>query len=324
MNLPEFIKTVLLDAREDGLLKPVNDHGWRFMFSHYWNEFVAKGAQAHDYQLEHICDTLSRIVYTQFVLARTEEAMAEAINGLTAQFKTGTLTSDASMATVESSLMRGRFAVRLVNWHPEYYDMRTPDAPLGLPDLRPTPSARLTFPTGELYVVDWPRIEGLREITDGDFDINYAQQRVDRTLHNITTFNFIEIAVGNTCPSVYGDATSYLQIGHERYDEETDAEIDPGLEELCNVCTDYWAVTIIDKADVIRLLEMNGHDAKAAIAEWENGAWFSSANVLQVTPGEWEVTWIESSMAAKGKGRGLEAHMPMKGTMDTRIMMRKL
>lgn len=311
---------ILKAAREKNLLAPVDDHGWQFRFTHIWNTFVAnKDVPAWmEAELE---DTILNIVRADLV-GKDDAVRTARLKAVLEKIKGGNVYSPLSMANDDSALSRERFGVRLVNWKPEFYRISAPDVPLELPDLQPVQTASITFPTGELIIVDWPRIKGFNDlVAQPDISLNYAHDRVKRTKRGIETHNLVEIAVGNTCPGIYKTPTG-LQFGNPKWDDETDDEIPTTLEDIGSVTTDYWAVTIIDKADLFAILERNGIAPQPAYDAWLESNWVREEPILQVEPATWHITWMEDSMARDDKYY-LEDYLQTFGTMETVIKMDK-
>lgn len=308
-------------ARDANLLAPVDDRGWQFRFAHIWNRFI-ENKDVPEWVETELGDTLFEIVRTDIRSAASEDLRTQRLAAILEDFKTGTLYSQFSMVSDDSPLSRDRFGVRLVNWKPEFYRTNAPNTPLEDPALEPTPNATITFPSGELIIADWPRIKGFKEIVDQpDISLNYACDRIKRTKTGIKTFNLIEISVGNSCPTIFKTPTG-LQFGHQRWDEATDTELDTNLINLGSVTTDYWAVTIIDKVDLIRLLEENGGNAQDAIQAWLDSSWVDDIPTFTVDPGTWKITWIEDAMS--GDAEYLEPFISTHGTIDTLIKMDKV
>jgi hypothetical protein len=105
------------------------------------------------------------------------------------------------------------------------------------------------FPTGELLIADWFRIDEFTAAVkerDGK-SICSAAGRGELTRKYAEKHGFLSVYVGNTSPAVIA-RDGALVVGWESEDEPCEGE------ELGRVCTDLWWVTIIERARLVDIV----------------------------------------------------------------------
>lgn len=147
----------------------------------------------------------------------------------------------------------------------------------------------LNFTSGELLISDWFRLDEFTSVVDeqNKFNLSSSKGRSDSTKRYADLFNFAFIHLGNNSPSVFQsndslvvDMTDGAASSKKRYKMN-----DLPCEEVGSICTDLWGAAIIDKQQLLYILETKlGNDATKALDDY-----IASNDVLQVkvSPGEY-------------------------------------
>ncbi|KWA84248.1 hypothetical protein WL29_23085 [Burkholderia ubonensis] len=100
------------------------------------------------------------------------------------------------------------------------------------------------FKTGNLLVADWFRIEQFTTPTrrEKTFSLNSRKGREEQTRYLAEQFGVVCVSVSNTSPSVFVEGNQVL-VGNY-YDD--DGPFPDRFTWLGNVCTDLWAVTLVE------------------------------------------------------------------------------
>lgn len=109
----------------------------------------------------------------------------------------------------------------------------------------------VTFETGNLLISDWFKIPQFTETFQNDFEINSIKGRIESTQHHLEKANVLHLVLGNCSPSVFKKGSTLL-FGRE--DEEIETP-NNGFVEAGQICTDLWAVTIVEKNQLIKIVE---------------------------------------------------------------------
>jgi len=227
-----------------------------------------------------------------------------------------------------TGVVPGRFHVCLEDWvlsivmdNPDrgIFDRSKPAfiTPLDI-DARPVLTAPIDLPSGDLLIADWIRIAAFtRAVDSSDCQINFASERMRRTLRGIRTHNLIEVSCGNTCPSILpdGDGIRFAAINH---DEETDLPLFPEEEILGMVITDYWAITAIDIVDLRAILATADPEADpdALIDAWLQGQWGHCVTRVRLAPGRWYASFVDDRITPEVSCLE-EAGLPGPGGIET-------
>lgn len=157
-------------------------------------------------------------------------------------------------------------------------------------------SLNVDFPTGELLMADWFRIPGFTEAVEykgadkysQERSINHASGRILATKENLENFNFISISVGNSSPRIFQSGNN-LAFGSVDEDKEDDIG---KYKEVGYVCTDLWAVTIIDKKVLIEIIaKTNNEDIDIATELVNKYIKEESVNKVNVKPGSYQLNF---------------------------------
>jgi hypothetical protein len=285
--------------------KVIYGEGHNSFFSNAWNKFIDDGKAIDTDELE---STFSQAVTfiimnfkdvpmtEDFIKGKYEEFNQKFTNGNFGSYELG---SDVCKCHECGQSMRLDFE----NWQPSYQVFKTlPDGSLNYKELIPPKNCldknvtelKVNFPTGELVIADWFRIEEFTDTVEykgkdkysEDRSINYAKGRVKSTTDYAEKFNFISVSVGNSSPRIFKKGNT-LVFGRGEYNEETDEEVKPkGFAEKGYVCTDLWAVTVIDKQTLIEIVsKAKGEDATKIIEDYIAETY--GVNEIKVKPGEY-------------------------------------
>src|SRR5690606_10774922 len=120
-----------------------------------------------------------------------------------------------------------------------------------------------------------------------EMSLNYLIGKINTTKHYAEKYNFVCVSLGNNSPNVYlhnGD----LIVGKEFYNKELGdfVEVDKKYEELTQVCTDFWGVTVIDKQQLIDILfEKIGDNAHKVVSDYIENDF--TGEILNIQPGNY-------------------------------------
>lgn len=121
------------------------------------------------------------------------------------------------------------------------------------------------FKTGNLLIADWFRINEFTEFFKNQISINNKQGQLDSTKFHLEKGNVLTLHVGNSSPSIF-QKNNELFFGYEKEDV---TEIDNEIKEKGYVCTDLWNVTILEKENLIELLnKQNVKNAKKFVSDY--------------------------------------------------------
>ena len=145
----------------------------------------------------------------------------------------------------------------------------------------------IIFKTGELLMADWFRIPEFTKAVEFNKDnsqsINNGAGRIASTKNNLE-LGFISVVLGNCSPEVFQHDNN-LVFGH----------IDDNVPKVANkfkskgsICTDLWATTIIEKDQLISIVQTEGklglEESSKKVNDYlkEN-----DIQTVQVTPGDY-------------------------------------
>lgn len=159
------------------------------------------------------------------------------------------------------------------NWavEPVFYDndrKMTPYLPPESPGIKVN---KITLETGHILAADWFRIEAFTKTVRDKKDhsrpsINSIDGTDQEQQRFAEKFNFFSINVGNSSPTLF-EFDGQVMAGHI-YEDREDAEVlDEQYRRLGHVCTDLWNVTIIDKAQLIKIVASSEGDNAEKIVE---------------------------------------------------------
>ena len=138
----------------------------------------------------------------------------------------------------------------------------------------------ISFKTGTLCVADYFRLKGdaFKVHTEGtkhfhEIDVNCSKGRLDMTKLYLNK-NVGYVSVGNSSPSIY-------KIKNDFYFGSTKET--SKLKEVGSVCTDLWAVTIVEKADLENLMDSQ------SFTPFEKNKAYENSSELKIKPGDYEI-----------------------------------
>lgn len=156
---------------------------------------------------------------------------------------------------------------------------------------------KVNFPTGELIVADWIRIEEFTKGVDyqgedkwsDEKSINFAKGRIFMTKFYAQENNFVHVSVGNSSPHVFQNGDS-LVVGCQQYNEEKDdyeeLPSNSAYKEAARVCTDLWGVTIVDKQTLVEIISKKlGDKAVETVEEYLKED--TNHEIVTVNPGDY-------------------------------------
>ncbi len=205
-----------------------------------------------------------------------------------------------------------RFRVAFEGWNPTFLTRR-PDGelePMRPFETTPVREFEVAFETGELLAKDWFGIPEFERAVDGGRSGEVGTRLGREAMsERYASMGFVSVHVGNTSPRAYL-RDGALVLGNEDPDG-------PGADSLGYVCTDYWGVTLIDRARLVAIVagqlvaEDVEEDADAA-AEAIVEAYLASHDVLRldVEPGR---HWLYMSGETDGFA---DAFAPSDADMD--------
>lgn len=180
-----------------------------------------------------------------------------------------------------------RLEIFFKEWEPALYNVEYSDKFAYTP-AKPCIEDRLygvdvEFPTGEILASDWFRIPAFNSVEDTNYEqhksLNHTAGRIYNTERYAREFNFVCINVGNSSPHIYQNGNSLIFA----------ADKPKGYKERGYVCTDFWGVTLIDKAQMLDILyKEHGSQSEVVLEDYikEN-----HINTLHVTPGTYTVEY---------------------------------
>lgn len=148
---------------------------------------------------------------------------------------------------------------------------------------------KVNFPTGELIVSDWIRIDEFTKAVSYEEDDKWSNEKsLNFSIgcsfmikHYAEKHNFVHVMIGNSSPSVFHDGNN-LVVGRINLDDEI--ELTSGFKEKAKICTDLWGVTIIDKETLIEVVALKaGEKANEIVENYLKED--NSHNVIPVNPG---------------------------------------
>lgn len=137
----------------------------------------------------------------------------------------------------------------------------------------------IEFPSGEVFVGDWLRLEALTKATEvpseltetPGYDVNSVRGRVNTMEYLLKAFNMLSIPASSGHTGLYADkATGAWAVGPEYvWDKEKDMELIPGKQwkKRSKIDSTYRAVTFWDLQDAAALLVKLGKAKNATEAK---------------------------------------------------------
>lgn len=319
--IPDIIKEVLIARQAAGLLTPYTEHkDYRFSYVRIWNRFIANpGAmkiwEMHDLlAVPHMIFSMKILTIAQNIrdeMGETDAAFDAVMEQARPLIEEGTNPYGPGMSgEISSPIIKGKFYAVFKDWslsiiqiNPEanFTDRSIPrhiePAPISV---KPVVHMPIDLPTGKLIIADWIRIPAFTDaVAREEYDISYAQERLMRTVAGVKAHNLIEVACGNSMPSILleadksGAPEAQLRIGLPVYEPDSDTPVNPDLKEIGTVTTDVNGVAIIDEADLAAILAAQGLDPQTEIQTWETGQWRNGVTRLTVAPGQWHLYFVE-------------------------------
>ncbi len=154
----------------------------------------------------------------------------------------------------------------------------------------------VNFPSGNLMIADWFRIEEFNKVVlykesdqyDSKKSLNSTIGRLFHIQH-YSNQNFVSIPVGNSSPYVY-EHNNTLFFGSEKIDSMTDLPIKSNISDKGYVCTDLWNVSIIDK-EVLKEILMKNMSEEKATETIDKYIEKNSIIEIQVNPGSYTINF---------------------------------
>ena len=321
-EFPAMVRDTLYARQAAGALARYDDHPeYDFSYARIWNNFVANPADLSDWQIGDLLAMPQSVLYhhcsmicttTEREMGTGAQALETARARLIAVMAAGGQQHDIIVnGEIRSHRVEGTFHALFHNWtlrilqrNPEW-GRRNPDGSLDkacpelieppVLDIRPITHVKIDLPTGRLLIADWIRVAGFRDIVDDEsYLINHAKSRIDRTIANVRRHNLMEIACSKSFPDIVRDAAGTgLCIGHPVQDKECELAQDPDIAILGTVCTEYWACTLIDEADLARILIQAGLDGPSLIDAWRGSEYRGGITSVSLDPGTWHLYFVE-------------------------------
>lgn len=138
--------------------------------------------------------------------------------------------------------------------------------------------------SGKLLINDWFRCrkDAFNKAVKYDkvnFEINHAPGRVEQISYYAEKFNFASVNVGNTMPGIFKE-NNQIFIGEG-----------PEGQELGSVCTDLWNASIIDEAQLAKILVDEGMSKEKANEEINYLKKIWTCKTLSVDPGTYKLSF---------------------------------
>jgi hypothetical protein len=300
--LNNFLKDLLVNKQ---LEKVIYGEGHNSFFSNAWNQLIVNGKFIDNNELDSTFYQAVNIIIENFKdEPLTEDFIKNKYEKFTQRFTQGNFANFELGSDVCKCHECGQsMLLNFKDWQPSYQVFKTmPDGTLNYKELVPPKNCldksitelKVNFPTGELLIADWFRIPEFTDTVEYNGEdkysqersINYATGRVKSTTDYAEKFNFISVSVGNSSPRIFKQKNT-LVFGRGEYDEEKDCEIVPkNFVEKGYVCTDLWAVTIIDKQTLIDIVsKAKGEDATEIVEGYLQTEY--GGNTIKVKPGEY-------------------------------------
>lgn len=172
------------------------------------------------------------------------------------------------------------FCFELVDWKPKLFGYESGSRERvymkAIPPVEPINTVNVTFETGEVLVADWIREENFYNQTENKFSVNYDSGRINQTEH-FAKLGVVHVTVGNASPMLFQNGTTLVVGNYKDADEES--VYTPVIN---SITTDLWAVTMIDRAQLNRMI---GKDqADIFISE-------EKPHIIKIEPGEYKVSY---------------------------------
>lgn len=307
-NFNNFIIQFLKDYNEKIGLPKINfGEGHNTNFQTEWNILVDKKYKDTDYFFDipqMFAKTVTKDLYKGKDIL-TEEEIKEAYDNLIKTVNSGTF-DEYYLSDYHACFECGQELKTSFNkWQPEFFLLevelfkkegggmgfnRTVSNPEPCIDQK-TIELKINFPTGELLMADWIRIpEFTKTVSTKDFSINNSAGCVKSTKQHLEKFNVITVHLGNCSPTIMFDKESNSFIfGRLEEDDESLKDKKSKYKNVGYICTDLWNATIIDKADLIRILsDKLGDDSENVVNEYIKKELNSyGTKVIQVEPGDY-------------------------------------
>ncbi len=278
---PAFIKYIIDNKEELGLVAIHNSTGHNTNFSAAWNQFIGgEPMKKHDWRP--ITNNLANDYFfqaTYFIKKedRNDSSIKQRYEDLIEQVNKQDVSKCFNAQTHEASCFDcgQSMKIKMDGWQPTFTVYNPKATNMEERYIKPEScisnniiSLDVEFETGELLIADWIRIEEFTTASKAGkrFDINSSKGVIEQTTHYLKEHNFISVFVGNSSPTIY-EHNNKLVFGREVWgtdEEEEDKEYTSLFKEKGTVCTDLWWVTIIDKSQLIKIVASSGIEQDAA------------------------------------------------------------
>ena len=282
------LRAVLQERLREGSLRPVpNSAGHDSTFLRAWDGFVT-GVQPDGDPvacIDRVVRFLTHSVVAKwaFFVDPAEDAKGDTAQAikfhdiLVAHMDSGNI-SHFAVPSETCWITDETYRIQFEGWNPTYVQWEPGGklTPMQAAATASVKSFEVTFPTGELLVADWFRLDGFKEAIERDWEgsprpsLNSVHGQEEAT-RRYAEAGMASVGVGNSDPKVF-ERDGVLVLGRGE-----------GAE-LAQVCTDRWSVSIIDRARLVELLSdgADTDEAERAVAAYVAEG---NASVIQVEPG---------------------------------------
>lgn len=237
-------------------------------------------------------------LYIMYALKPEHKTEGELYESLVAVLDNGQIRSHCINQGMQCADCGQKFQLNIKNWQPQFQVFgQKEDGSLDYRNLVPpkkclpkeSVQVEIDFPTGEVLVCDWFRIQEFNEIVKDEnqyedyASINHAAGRIYTTKRYAQLFNLVCVSVGNSSPNIFLDTTTgSLTVGEER---DEDLRLDSRFKDVAQVCTDFWGVSLIDKAELVRVLSQKYPDRAQQLVDDYIRAPHNNMQIIHITPG---------------------------------------
>lgn len=273
--------------KEYGLLPIENGVGHSVNLSYFWDNFRENNINKKGYTKEEnikfdsreLGQLLSKELFFPFYINEkdiiSEEFWQERYTTLANQLNEGNFEHFRLPDSCYCFECGANFKLELKNWQPQLLEMvlvhEDQDWWKNKYEYNPAPECavphivnlEVEFPSGNLLVTDWFRMEeftntvDLKGAFDDKYDVNCALGRIEQSTHYAKDFNFISTP-GGGMPNIFKNGNSII-VGN--YDEEDNSsevkKFKKSYKKSGRVDCMLRAVTIIDSDQLIKILSIN-------------------------------------------------------------------
>ena len=225
--IPAFYQ-FMLDMIKAGKVSVMETKGYELHFPRIWNHFVKTA------DINFLEDISYRMVMKFLFREDSYESFIGRVDNGESRFNDFDTCSKSGQ----------RIHTDFFDWVPTLLAIITGEPVDDCPEIPAIYTVDINFPTGDLLISDWFRIDAFNNQTKPaeHYDINTDVGVIATTKWHAEQ-DFIHVLVSNTSPNIYQDSNT-LVIGR---DEDPDNEAKTSLEAKGRICTDLWWASIIDR-----------------------------------------------------------------------------